>query len=98
MKSIEVVIWNKEMFIDPRWVNKTLQLKFFKLNNYKDTISLNSIFKSDIRPISNHRFSSFEGKYSETDYDNVTYGVKESNDAGNTTKDKYAKNIRDLEH
>lgn len=46
MKAIEVVIWNKDMFIDERWLNRTIQLKTFKLSTYKDTISLNSIFKS----------------------------------------------------
>lgn len=49
MKAIEVVIWNKDMFIDPRWLNKTVQLKQFKLSNYKDALSISSNFKSDIK-------------------------------------------------
>jgi len=44
-KSIDVTIWNKDLKIDSSWINKK-----FKLNNFKDVLSLNSTFKSDIIP------------------------------------------------
>lgn len=63
MKSIEVVIWNQDLFVDPKWQNKTIHLKSFKLNSYKDALSLNSIFKSTIQPLPRHAFTPYEDKY-----------------------------------
>lgn len=67
-KSIEVAIWNKEMKIDPRLVGRTVLLKSFKLHSYKDSISLSSLFKSEIIPKPDHKFKKYEGKISEMEF------------------------------
>ena len=93
MKSIEVVLWNKDLIIDPDWLGRTVQLKTFKLNSYRDTLSLNSLFKSEIKQVKNHRFASYEGKYQDQDFQNIT----DMNNGGTTatkTKEKSVKTIR----
>ena len=56
LQSIEVVIWNKEMLLDRKWLNRTIRLKNFRIHKYKDVISLSSVFKSEIRLEHDHRF------------------------------------------
>jgi len=45
-RSIEVVVWNKDLVIDPRWVDRTIVLKSFKLHTFRDMLTINSFFKS----------------------------------------------------
>jgi replication factor A1 len=93
LRSIEVVIWNKDMLIRPDWLGRTVQLRNFKLNNYRDTLSLNSLFKSDIQPIKNHRFVAEEGKHSEGDFRSISEGSGPAQAA----KEKLTKTIKELE-
>jgi hypothetical protein len=48
LKSIEVVLWSRDIVVEEEWVNRTVQLKNFKLSNYRDTVSINSLFKSEV--------------------------------------------------
>lgn len=58
-KSIEVVIWNKDLYIDSMWQGRAVQLKNFKLHNYKDILSFSSIFKSEIVLREDHHFCKY---------------------------------------
>lgn len=60
-RSVEVVIWNKDMYINPSWVNQTILLKYFKLHSYRDVLSFSSVFKSEITLKQGHRFNKYEG-------------------------------------
>ncbi len=48
------------MNIDEKWLYRSLLLKSFRLNNYKDQLSLSSVFRSDIQLLESSRFSVFE--------------------------------------
>jgi hypothetical protein len=63
-KSIEVIIWNKDLYIDTLWVERTILLKNFRLHSYKDVTSFSSIFRSEITLKQHHSFNRYEGKYS----------------------------------
>ena len=95
MKSIEVVIWSKDLHIDQDWVNRTIHLKNFKLNTYRDVLSLNSQFKSEVKLLTSHKFVPFEGRYSESDFENIS----EANNVGTVSqKEKSVKTIKELEN
>lgn len=71
-KSIDVVIWNKDLYINPMWVDKTVLLKHFKLHNYRDTLSFSSIFRSEILLADSHNFNRYEGKYTKEEYEPIS--------------------------
>lgn len=71
-KSIDVVIWNKDLYINPMWVDKTIVLKHFKLHNYRETLSFSSIFRSEICLAEGHRFNRLEGKVAREDYEPIS--------------------------
>ena len=64
MKSIEVVLWSKDLIVENEWLQRTIQLRNFKLNTYREAISLNSLFKSEVKLMTRHRFVEYEGKFS----------------------------------
>ena len=68
-KSIEVVIWNKDLYLDTMWEGKAIQLKNFKLHSYKDVLSFSTIFKSEIVLREDHHFCKNEGKSELSDYE-----------------------------
>jgi hypothetical protein len=45
-RFIDLVVWNKDMYFNPNWVGKAVQIKSFKLHNYRDTLSFSSVFRS----------------------------------------------------
>jgi replication factor A1 len=91
-KSIDVVVWNKDLYINPMWVDKTILLKSFRLHNYRDTLSFSSIFRSEIMLSENHRFSRFEGKLTKEDYE-PTSEQREDNRAQDTRLSRFVKEI-----
>lgn len=68
-KSIEVVIWNKDFFIETMWQSRTIQLKNFRLHSYKDVLSFSTVFRSEIVLREDHHFCKYEGKYELSDYE-----------------------------
>ena len=48
MRSIECLLWNKNISVDESCIFKTVCLKNFKLNNYRDKLSFTSTFKSQV--------------------------------------------------
>lgn len=63
MKTVEVIIWNRTIKVDESMLNKTIFLKQFKINLYRDVLNLNSFFKSEINLKINHRFNSMEKSF-----------------------------------
>lgn len=45
---IQVVIWGRQIVIDQSLLNKTIELKYFKVTTYKENINLSSTFRSQI--------------------------------------------------
>lgn len=91
-KSIDVVVWNKDLYINPMWLDKTILLKSFKLHNYRDTLSFSSIFRSEIVPAEEHRFSRLEGKLAKEDYE-PTSEHREDNKAQDSRFSRFVKEI-----
>lgn len=56
---MDVTLWRDVKF-DETWKGKTVLLKNFKLNIYMNTLSLNSLFKSEIKPLEHHRYRKYE--------------------------------------
>ena len=69
---MDVIIWNKDLLVDFNWEGKTIYLKNFKLNNYRDSFSLYSTFKSEIKPKENHQFTSYEKKVPQGSYEHIS--------------------------
>ena len=61
-KVMEAIIWNKSLDVEKNLIGKTVGLYGFRLNLYNESLSLNSSYHSDIKLISNHRYTNFEGK------------------------------------
>jgi hypothetical protein len=55
-KSIEVILWGRDIHLNQEMLGQTMLLKNFRLNNYRDSLSLCSTFKSEMLPKSTNRF------------------------------------------
>ena len=45
-KSMEIILWNRNIELDQNLLHRTVTLKNFKLSKYRDLLSLGSVFKS----------------------------------------------------
>ena len=45
---VEGIIWNRQVRLNSELLNRSVMLKQFKISNYKDTLNLNTTFKSEI--------------------------------------------------
>lgn len=52
------IIWNRQIQIPEDFVNKSVILKYFKVNKYKDNLNLSATFRSQI--IIHEHFSAYE--------------------------------------
>jgi hypothetical protein len=58
---IDAVIWGRQITLDQSFLNKTVELKSFKVTNYKENINLSSTFRSQI--IRHNLFQEYEDNW-----------------------------------
>ena len=68
-KSIETIIWSKNVVVPPEYLNKPVLLKYFRLNCYRTQLSLSSVFRSEIELLEGHHFREYEGRVKELRFD-----------------------------
>jgi hypothetical protein len=95
-KSIDVVVWNKDLYVNPMWVDKTILLKSFRLHNYRDTLSFSSNFRSEVTLSEGHRFNRFEGALPKEDYEPVSE-QREDNNNNRAQESKLSRCVREIE-
>jgi hypothetical protein len=76
-----------------QYVGKTVLVTNLKLNNYKESLSFNSQFKTEITQVETHQFKTLEGKFKISDLEMISsVAPKEVGD-----KERLPKTLRDLE-
>lgn len=58
--TLHAVVWNSNLVPSSELFGKTIILSRFKLNEYKNSLGLASIFKSSIIPVESHPYQQFE--------------------------------------
>ncbi len=60
-------------------INKPIILKDFRLNSYKGTLSLNSLYRAEIVPLTGHRYNEIDlSKLSLSDFRMITEKDKQT--------------------
>lgn len=65
--SLHAVVWNDNLVPDNSLVGKAIILSRFKLNEYKSSLNLTSVYKSSIIPVESHHYQQLE-KQAMNDY------------------------------
>ncbi len=54
--SLHAVVWNENLVPDNSLIGKAVILSRFKLNEYKSSLTLTSVYKSSIIPVDSHHY------------------------------------------
>jgi hypothetical protein len=58
--TLHAVVWNESLVPDSSLIGKAIILSRFKLNEYKNALSLTSVYKSSILPVESHHYQQYE--------------------------------------
>jgi protoporphyrinogen oxidase len=58
--SLHAVVWNENLVPDNSLIGKAVILSRFKLNEYKSSLTLTSVYKSSIIPVDSHHYQQLE--------------------------------------
>ena len=58
--TLHAVVWNDNIIPDRQLIGRTVILSRFKLNEYKNSLTLTSIYKSSIIPVESHHYQQYE--------------------------------------
>ena len=59
-RCIECIIWTNTLQVDESWLLKPVVLKSFRLNNYKEQLSLCSVFRSEVQLRTSSKLSAYD--------------------------------------
>lgn len=74
MKYIDLIIWKKEIIIEPSWEGKPIFLRDAKLNLYQGSYSLYTTFKTEIKLKDTRGSNNYQTNYSLSMFRHISEG------------------------
>ena len=93
--TLHAVIWNESLIPDSSLIGKAIILSRFKLNEYKNSLSLAAVYKSSIIPVESHPYQQYEKQA--MDQYNTYEKLHEIKSSGNEGDYEVCTSIQELE-